>query len=517
MRHETISLEKTQSFSSFFIDYIREKEELKPFYSHFPSLENAKRAMDAKNFSQKSRQTLVQVLEDQYQHIEHHESVANNIRSLANDTTFTVTTGHQLNIFTGPLYFVYKLVSVINACKQLKKAYPDRTFVPIYWMASEDHDFEEINHFSFAGEKYQWQTDQTGAVGRMNPQELLEICKKLPSGAKFFQEAYSREKLADAVRYYVNYLFQTEGLVVVDADNNELKKALIPVIEDDLFVHSAEDLVSKTSASLHHLKYKTQVTPRQINFFYLDGDVRERIERNSGGFEVLETKLKFSEAEMRDMIANHPDRFSPNVVLRPLYQEMILPNIAYIGGPSEGIYWLQLKAVFDHFEVPFPLVMPRNFATIISGPVGSKWQKTGFSSADLYTDTDRLISRWVKEHTEKDLTFSNEIEAVAELERRMKKKAQDIDPTLVQHIEAIIASFSKKVHLAEKKLVRAEKRKHSEKRNQIEVVKEKLFPNGSLQERSENLLSFYLDDPAMIQSFLDTFDAFDYSMYLLWK
>lgn len=517
MRTETISLDETDCFSSFFIDYINEKETLKPFYSSFPSVKNFKSAITNRNFPATNRKVLVEVLQEQYKNLSTDTALTQNIQSLDDAKTFTVTTGHQLNIFTGPLYFTYKIVTVINACKTLKQAYPDYNFVPVYWMASEDHDFEEINHFFLEGKKYEWQTNQNGAVGHFDPSGLKEIAEKLPKGAEFFAEAYSQKTLADAGRAYVNHLFGKEGLVVVDGDHPELKKLFTPVIEDDLFKHNPEKFVSKTSSSLEDLGYKTQVTAREINFFYLENGIRERIEKTEGGFQVVDTDIAFSEKEIRSLIKEHPERFSPNVVLRPLYQETILPNLAYVGGPSEAVYWLQLKKMFDHFKTAFPLLMPRNFGVVIPEAASSKWNKTGLTQSDLFLSTEKAFEKWVKANCDHDISYAEELKSLEELEKSLKQKAGEVDETLIQHIEALHTSFSKRIEKAEKKLVRAEKRLHQDRRKQIESVKEVLFPGGSLQERRDNFLNFYLNDPDFMQKLLKTFDAFDYRMYLLYQ
>lgn len=517
MLTQTIPLEETDCFSKSFIDYVKQKKDLAPFFGAYPSIENFKGIIENRNFPNEQRNILASALTRQYDHLTISEAVSSNIDRLKDSKTFTITTGHQLNIFTGPLYFIYKIVTVINACKALKTAYPDYHFVPVYWMASEDHDFEEISYFNFEGKKWEWKTDQIGAVGRFDPAELREMAGQLPKGAAFFEEAYSEQTLANAARHYANYLFGEEGLVVVDGDEAELKKALIPVIEDDLFIHKAEELASKTSASLEELGYKAQVYPRQINFFYLKGDIRERIEKSEEGFEVLDTDITFSEKEIKDLIANHPEHFSPNVILRPLYQELILPNLAYVGGPAETIYWLQLKAVFDHFNTPFPALMPRNFATIISNDIKEKWSKTGLKMEDLFLTTEHAFDHWVKQNTHQNLEYKEELGQLEKIHLALADKAKEIDPTLVQHLEALHASFSKKVEKAEKKLVRAEKRKFEEKKKQISAVKEALFPGNSLQERKDNFLNFYLKDPQLIQRLLDNFNAFNFEMYLIFE
>lgn len=517
MHTENIPLDETDCLSSLFIDYISQKAELTPFYSHFPSIENFQSAIENRNFNDDHRAILAKALLQQYEGINAPKPVVDSINLLKVGNTFTVTTGHQLNIFTGPLYFIYKIVTVVNACKALKEKYPAYNFVPVYWMASEDHDFDEINHFYLEGKKYQWLTDQKGAVGKFSLEGLKDILDQLPKGADFFREAYAADSLADAGRNYVNYLFGSEGLVVVDADDKELKQLFVPVIEDDLFAHSAQQASEKDTQAIQDLGYKTQIAAREINFFYLEDGVRERLEKIDGGYQVVDTGIHFSEEEIRSLIQSNPERFSPNVILRPLYQETILPNLAYVGGPSEAVYWLQLKSVFAHFKTAFPLLMPRNFALVVPENEAAKWEKTGLSHKDLFLDKHEAFSKWVQENSSKDLSYKTELEQLKKLYEELGEKAVAIDPTLKQHLEALATTASNKVEKAEKKLLRAEKRSHADKQAQIDAVKEYLFPNGSLQERHDNFMNFYLQDPQFVQRLLDTFDAFDYSMYLLFK
>lgn len=221
MKLQKISLADTHSFTQSFLDYIQQPPQLQKFYNRFPEIKNFKDQIKEKSesFPQDNRDVLVQTLQKQYEKYTITESVKKNIESLSNKKTFTITTGHQLNIFTGPLYFIYKIVTVINACKKLKEAYPEFNFVPVYWMASEDHDFDEIKYFRLQGKKYTWDSKQKGAVGRFNPKELDSLLKEVPGDTTIFREAYLKHNtLSDAVRYYVNKLFGSEGLVVVDAD-----------------------------------------------------------------------------------------------------------------------------------------------------------------------------------------------------------------------------------------------------------------------------------------------------------
>lgn len=506
----------THSFSKAFLDYIGGEEVLKPFYTALPHLEQFGKQLENRNFPNAHRQVLADTLNKQYEGLEISELTTANIASLKDEKTFTITTGHQLNIFTGPLYFIYKIVTVINASKTLKATYPDYNFVPVYWMASEDHDFEEISYFRFNGKKYSWQTEQTGAVGRFNPKELRSIFQEIISIPTFFQDAYLKHKtLAEAVRFYVNALFGEQGLVVMDADDHDFKTLLKPVIEDDLFQGNANRLVTETSAEMDAAGYEPQVFPREINFFYLKDDIRSRIVQEGDAYEVLDTDIRFTKEQLEDEVAEYPERFSPNVVLRPLYQEVILPNLAYVGGPSELVYWLQLKDVFSHFNTTFPLLMPRNFAGVITPNIMMKIEKEGLSLTEIFEDEQGLIKRKVTENTQNELALNKDMERVNAVFDDVMKQAAQIDSTLEQLVAAERKRAQNSIDKIEKKLLKAEKRNQETLVNRIYAIKESLFPGGAPQERKDNFLNFYIPDNQFVDHCLEAFDAFDYRFHLI--
>lgn len=515
MKQSFVSFEETNSFSSFFLDYINQKPSLAPFYQAFPTIENFKKQLELKgqSFKKENRTILVDRLTFQYQGFEISTLVKNNLSALLDDKTFTVVTGHQLNIFTGPLYFIYKIVTVINTCKNLKAAYPDCHFVPVYWMASEDHDYEEISTFSLYGKKHKWKTDQTGAVGRFTTEGLKELLSELPGEIGIFREAYTKqETLAKAVRYYVNELFGEEGVVVLDADDRELKNVLRPVMQDDVLNHTAKKLVEQTNTVLEQQGYHTQVFARDINFFFLDATIRERIEKTSSGFILTDSKKEFSKSEIEKLIEESPDKFSPNVILRPLYQEMILPNVAYVGGPAENIYWLQLKSVFDYFKTPFPILLPRNFAMVMDAKVSRKFSKTEVDFQDLFMPKQDLFKNFVRKHSAHKLDLAREKATFEMFFKLIGQGAGKIDKTLGPMVSAEAKRAQNSLSKIEGKLLKAEKRFQSDKLRQLEEVKDTLFPNGSLQERSDNFLNFYQPDPDFIKKMIGKFDPFDFRM-----
>jgi len=510
-----VDFDKTNSFSKAFLDYINQKPELSTFYEQFPTKEGLKIQAENRNFSLATRKITSAVLTEQYENITASELTLNNIEKLKSSDTFTITTGHQLNIFTGPLYFIYKIVTAINACKAMKKQYPELNFVPVYWMASEDHDFDEIDHFRFGGKKFTWETDQTGAVGRFNPKSIKPIFDeiKMPD---FFKEAYLKhDTLAAAVRHYVNALFGEEGLVIIDADNPKLKKIFQPVIEDDIFKNTPNQLVNKQNKTLETLGYTTQVFPREINFFYLKGNLRARIVKQGENYSVLDTDINFTDASLKSEIENHPERFSPNVVLRPLYQETILPNLAYVGGPSELVYWFQLKGVFDYFKTEFPSLLPRNFAGVIKPNILNKIEKESFTFEEIFIEQDQLIKKKVKLNSNNNLELKKEIKELQNIFSAVKFQSTQLDSTLEQHVVAEQKKAEKSLLSIEKKMLQAEKRNHETLIERIHEIKESLFPGGTPQERKDNFLNFYLSDTTFIESCLENFDAFDLRFHLI--
>lgn len=514
MKKHRVALSKTGQFSSFFLDYIEGKDELKPFYSHSPQIASFRAVISAKSFSNEKREVLVNALIKQYQGIELSDLAEQNLSALLKPNTFTVTTGHQLNLFTGPLYFIYKIVSTVNLAKKLQQAYPDCHFVPVYWMATEDHDFDEINYFKLDGKKYQWQTNQSGAVGDFELDATFkEFMKSVSFAPDFFKKAYSESKtLSEAVRKYVNDLFGKEGLLVVDGNDATLKNQFRDVVLSDLFDHQPFQMVQKATQDLEKLGYKSQIFPREINLFYLEKGIRERIERIGEEFRVVNTDLQFTESEIRSLVQDHPERFSPNVVLRPLYQEMILPNLAYLGGPAEVVYWLQLKGVFDQFQIPFPVLMPRNFALLLDQAVLRKMQQLKWSAEDLFADYESWKKDFIRTQSDLDLSLTAERNIIIDLFERKAKEASSLDATLLQAFEAGKVRSLKILDHMGTKIRKAEERKQGVELSRAKNVLDYCAPGGSPQERVINMMQFYLQDPDLLEAFFDSFDPFDYQM-----
>jgi bacillithiol biosynthesis cysteine-adding enzyme BshC len=515
MNVHSLDLRNTGQFPELLLDYLDQKPLLEEFYATYPTLDNARAVMEKRtSFSAEKRKSLVSVLESQYRGLPDLPDFS----ILLDDKTFTVTTGHQLNIFTGPLYIIYKIVTTINLARRLQESYPDYRFVPVYWMATEDHDFEEIASFHLGGETHHWEGEHKGAVGRLNPQELEKILKRLPDRPLIFAKAYlENDTLADAVRCYMHELFGKEGLICLDADDAALKRHFLPIIKEELLTPVSAEIVTKTTAKLTSLGYHAPLHAREINLFYLADHLRERIVREGDNFRVLNTDLVFTQTEIQDLSDRHPELFSPNVVLRPIYEEVILPNLAYIGGPSEVPYWMQLKDLFDHYEVPFPMLIPRNFALYIPELLSEKIEKLGVSHQDLFLDQVALRKSYVSAHTEHPLDLNNEKGAFRNIFATILEKAVVVDKTMDGAVKAEQTRQLQLLEHLEKKIRKAEEKKHESEINQLLNIQEKLFPGGNAQERYDNFLNFYPKDPAFISRLFDVFDPLDFRYHVMMK
>jgi bacillithiol synthase len=506
-----LPLSATGQFSPIFLDYIAQQPQLTPFYEQFPTIDAFQSQIQNRTFSADHRAVLVETLQRQYAQTANPPDLA----ILNQPNTFTVTTGHQLNIFTGPLYVIYKIVTVVKLARQLKAAYPEFNFVPVYWLASEDHDFAEINHFSLFGRNHVWQTEQRGAVGRMNPHELLALLADIPEKLPLFEAAYGQhDTLADAVRHYMHALFGAEGLVCLDADDAALKRLFAPVLRDELTNQTAARLATETTGQLEQAGYPAVITPRPINVFYLADQLRERIVLEGGRYQVLNTALSFAPDELFQLLADHPERFSPNVVLRPVYQETILPNLAYIGGPSEVPYWMQLRGIFRQFGLPFPLLMPRNFALYVPKVAAKRINKLGLTPDQLFQPEAALKRAFVEHHSRHALKFDAENQIVYRAMDTLLNKALQVDKSLEKAVLAETKRFANAVVRLEKKMRRAEERNQETGVRQLLAVRHELFPNGGLQERSENFLTFYLADRQFLRKLLDNFNPLDFRFQL---
>lgn len=504
MSRSTISFSETGQFSGLVDDYMNEASELRPYYRFTPDAKGLLEKLDWRKESKVDRLLLHERLVSQYSGCSDvHENVVRNLGLIANDNTFTVTTGHQLNILTGPLYFIYKIATTIRLAEELGKQHPEINFVPVYWMASEDHDFDEIKSVKIFGSTFTWTTDQSGAVGRYSTAGMEQVIKAVeellgekPGIPEIFKKAYaSGTNLAEATRVLVNELFGRYGLLVIDGDDKLLKAAFIPEMSDEIRNMISSASVEATNADFSK-KYKVQVTPRDINLFYMKDGIRERIIRDSAdSYRVNNTDIVFSGDEILSELNSFPERFSPNVIMRPVYQEKILPNLAYIGGPGELNYWLQLGRTFDDFGIQYPVLILRNCFLLLNPSVRKKMDKLSISETELFKSTDYLTLTVLENSSDVHTGTENQATVIQKSFDDLVHVYRQLDPTLVTSVEAERQKILNSLQNLEEKAKRLLKKKNETVVAQVKTLKEQLMPGGSLQERTDNILSYCNGNP----------------------
>jgi bacillithiol biosynthesis cysteine-adding enzyme BshC len=524
-----ISYENTNRFKPLFIDYINQKLQVSSFYNRFPGKENfiAQIEEKQKNYNTDHREILVDQLNEQYKGLDVSELTKKHIQQLANDHTFTITTGHQLNVFTGPLYTFYKIISVINSCKILNQKYPEFSFVPVFWLASEDHDFEEINHFHLHSKTLSWNKKASGSVGELHTDGLREVFEQfksvLPKGQSardlidLFQKSYlEHESLSSATIHLYNALFGEHGLVIIEPNQHDLKTVLRPYIKEELFSNTTHAKVSESSRSLKSLGYHEQVTPREINYFYKKDNLRERLIQKDERFFVNNTGLSFSADDILKEIDQYPERFSPNALLRPLYQEVLLPNLSYVGGAGELAYWLQLKTTFEAFKVTFPMLQMRNSALLYSEKTFKKLDKLNIKLVDLFQSPIDLKNQHVKAISKIDIDFTAQKKYLSRQFDELYQLAQKTDKSFLNAVAAQEKKQHNGLDKLERRLLKAQRRKLEDETERLIFIQDKLFPQSNLQERYVNFSDIYLTyGHSFLDFVMDHLDPFQFKFSLL--
>ncbi|MBI3509659.1 MAG: bacillithiol biosynthesis cysteine-adding enzyme BshC [Bacteroidetes bacterium] len=494
----SIPFDRIGQFPELFLDYVNGNEKVKDFFLHSPDQNGFRKAASSVLFDDEKRKTLVEVVSAQYASA----GISNELllNKLAQKNTFTICTGHQLCLFTGPLYFIYKIISAIRLAEELSSE--NISVVPVYWMASEDHDFAEISSVNLFGKKLKWELVSEGAVGELKTDSLKNVIEELrvivgdSAHADELMEIFTRvyragRTLAQATCELVHEIFEGRVLVV-DGNDARLKKYFVPVMKEEIESQHTGKMVNETMDALRKKGYGIQVNPRNINLFFMKPGIRERIEEKEGKFISVNGKMSFTKSELVNEIETHPENFSPNVVLRPLYQQIILPNIAYVGGPGEISYWLEYRKMFEAMNVSFPVLVPRNFILILDSSSIEKWEKAGLEVENIFDEAEQSISSFVKKNSGEEISLEDERIQIKLTYDALRKKIIQHDASLGGAAEAELQKQMKAIDMLEGKMLRAAKQKMETSVNQLRKIREKALPEGKLQERFENFIPYYL-------------------------
>lgn len=524
---ETISLKDSNYFSQLMLNYINKEEGLTEFYHLFPTKDNYIAQAKNKLESYDNREILVKQIKQQLNGLELSKKQEKNLKKLTEKNTVTITTGHQLNLFTGPIFFFYKILQVIKACKELNKTQNEINFVPMFWMATEDHDFEEINHFKYSDRVIHWTKEFGGPVGRLCTKGLKEVFENflmlIPNGNKknqlqeLINESYlSHDNLTDATRKLVHLLFKDYGLLMIDGDDKELKKLMIPTFQEELIESTSYKNVLHQNKKLEELGYSIQVNPREINLFYMNEDnSRERIVEQDGIYFVNNTSIKFTQEEILNDLHQNPDKFSPNVILRPLYQETILPNVAYVGGGGEIAYWFQLKEMFHKYNVDFPLLILRNSLLIRTQKQYEKQQKLNLSNQDLFSKSLEITKNRSIENSEIAPELPKLEQELKSIFERLENLSSLTSTSFADMIQAQKKKQLKGFDKIKKRLVHAEVKQNEDLLIRIEQLLSTLSQQNGLQERVKNFSDFdYVDLSSFIQFIEESLQPFEFEFII---
>ena len=505
-------------------DYVQYKQP-KKFYGRSFKIENFKnQIIDKSNFCDKKRKILVEVLKDQNKNY-HHVNAYNDIDLLLKKNSYTITTGHQLSLFTGPLFFIYKIIQVIKICDQLKNNYANYNFIPIFWMASEDHDFEEIKSFNLYEKTFSYDYNYkkycTGKIKTLQMSSMHEELKIFFEGKPnqkalldLFNKSYKKEKnLSCATRSLVYQLFKDYNIIVLDPDDHRLKVYFKELALDELKNFSSHKIVNNTIKKIknsYDKKIKIQVNPRILNLFYITKSERYRIEYKDGEYTLIGKNKTFKKDEFINHIESNPDCISPNVILRPLYQESILPNLAYVGGGSEISYWLELKDLFNFYKLPFPILAVRKSLLLISKRDFEKIDGLNLKIQDFFLKKDQIVKKFLKSKDDYNFSLKNLSDSYSKNIDELKNEISAIDNSLVPSFDALITRHKKEFNSLEKKVIKTIKLKNSQKLKSIDRIYERIYPNSSPQERFLNFSHFYsIYGQEFIDFIFDVMQPFD--------
>lgn len=530
MKHSNILLSETGLAAPIVLDYIAGNEFLKSFYAEPNTIIAYKKIIDERNFDDKKRQLLYDSLIHQFQKIkvppENYPLLGSNIKLLLDSNTYTICTGHQLCLYGGPLFVTYKILTAIKLCSELRMAYPENNFVPVLWLASEDHDFEEISNTHLYGRDFIWHKNSRNMpVGTIDLEGLSEdianISKLIGTNEtgqrwiKLFEDSYLKSNdLSEASIKLYTEIFKDYGLIVLDPNQRELKEELVPVIKSDL-LHQVNFSAQIESDKILAEKYKLQINARETNFFYLhETEGRSQIKREGEEYVISGVDGMLSAQQLEAEIINFPERFSPNVNLRPVYQELILPNLAYVGGPAEVAYWLQLKAIFEANKVPFPVVVLRSMNLLTGNALIEKVEKLGLTVSDMIGSEIKLRQAYLKKGRSFD--FQSSFDIILNELQKLVDASKEIDKEISKSFLDTKLSLKDLFHERQRDIKRSIGDAEAMQIEKFMKLRSRIYPKGIFQERVDTLFQHESNlNRSLISGILDEIDVLYPELHVL--
>ncbi len=498
------------SFSKLFQDYTTSKNSVLEFFESDPFDSNSfhNRLTTINNGDSIDREFIVEFLKDFNTGFTDSENVITQIEKFSDPNTVAILTGQQVSLYGGPLYTIYKTITAIIYAKKLSKKL-NRDVIPVFWLADEDHDFEEVTSISVPdGDsnctlQYNGKSDGIRAASVkfdisieglkdqlfeiLHDTDFTEKVKKIID--RNYREAQS---FGRAFGKLLLDLFSDNGLILAGSNNQKAKEHI-----KHLFIKSTRDhkeiqaILDDSTYNLIEKGYHGQVHVQSSNLFFIEPDGRrEKLEFADNKWQTA--SRNFDEAELTEKIDQEPELFSPNVFLRPIVQDSILPVIAYVGGPSEVAYYAQMKEFYHHFEMQMPVILPRFSITLIESSLSRIMDKLPFSITEYNQRIEDLEKQFVIKSETKDLEklFREWKNYVDELTLKMKKEIEEVDPSLKASAGKASAVYSSELDKLKGKLYRSVKENEKVQLNRISKIKNHLFPDHNLQERQTAFIYF---------------------------
>lgn len=507
-------------FSQLFFDYLYDFEEVRAFFpSNFrlnASYEQLIHLLEHRNLD---RDTLISVLREQNTTFGCGSRTFENISLLKHPTTFAVVTGQQVGLFGGPLYTVFKTITAIKLADRLTSKFPSYNFVPVFWLEGEDHDFLEMNNITVLDAENtpvrieylhgdELPERNLGPIGELTFDDSLErtyntleaTLAKTDFSANLItmlRSAYAQGvSFNHAFARWMNLLFADYGLVFVSSNNARLKRLLSPIFEKEILEFPrTSQLVIAQSAELED-RYHAQVKPKSLNLFLFHKGGRYLIQPREGedDFSLKGTRHFLKPDELLQIARETPELLSPNVILRPIAQDALLPTVAYVAGPSEIAYHAQLRPVYEFFNIPQPVIYPRASASFVEERLLRAMEKYGLDILEFMENPDKVATK-VSEQISSikiDDLFANATAAIRTALNEMRFGLKEIDPTLIGALENVQSKIDQNLGVLKEKSIAAQKRRNETAVRQIERAASGLLPNGNLQEREINII-YYLN------------------------
>ena len=515
-----IDFKQIQNFdlgiTPLFVDYLNDFDKVKDYYAaDFRSRKSWKKVIDGVLSAKRERSTLVRVLTEQNK--EHHCGIKTlaNIDLLGNDNTVAIVTGQQLGMCSGPLYTIYKTITAIKLAEQLATQFPETNFVPVFWIESEDHDFNEVNNLNILNALGQVQKVEyliggkplernPGPVGSLALDTFVE--KFIADLESQIQETEFKPGIFASLRGHyrtgatmgkafvglMNQLFEDSGLVFLNPNNSELKNILKPIFRKELAsITKTSKMVIDRGAELEE-HYHAQLKAKSLNLFMFHKGGRYLIEPRETDYSLKGTRQFFSKEELSTIVENSPELISPNVVLRPICQDSLLPTLAYIGGPSEIAYFAQLKPVYDFFDMQMPIIYPRASVTIIEEKVRNILEKFQIDFTEVISNLDPVLIRIAEQVSEVkvDALFEELHRSVRDKLSESRFGIQQIDPTLSGAVDSALGRIEQQLNVLKEKTQAAQQRRQDVTLKQVQKVAANIFPNSNFQEREFNVVYY---------------------------